>query len=716
MPSTSILTCETPVSELSGVGKVKCASLERLGIRTVGDLIYYFPRAHEPRGRILPLSRFEAELLSSYILTVATQVSTATPKRGLTISKFRAFDESGSVEIVFFNSPFVKDVFTIGSEFRFYGKVTVAKGRLQMVNPKYEPYVEGIPLPDFVPIYSSTESLTSKQIGKFVKSALSDILPQIKDHIPEKHRISNNLPTLTFAIKNAHEPESENTLNKAMTRLAFDEILSFGLGISISANQKERGVGEKFSPCSLAELTSKLPYELTGSQKAVINDIYRDTVIGKDGKISPMARIIVGDVGSGKTVCAIAAMYIAARSGYQSALMVPTEILARQHFSDVSALLGTLGIRVELLLGSTTKKEKTRIYSAIERGECDVIIGTHALISEKLEFSRLGLVITDEQHRFGVNQRAALKSKTKNVHMLVMSATPIPRTLALAMYGDLDVSRITEMPKGRTRVDTFVVDEGYRSRLNDFIRRQVEVGGQCYIVCPSIESDTEEENGVIAERIGAGLVDERSLNLKNTVEYAESLKKVLPDISIAVLHGKMKPAEKDSVMAAFASGEISVLVSTTVIEVGVNVPNASLMIVENAERFGLSQLHQLRGRVGRGQRKSYCVLVSDQKSEKSRARLDVMKTTYDGYEIAEKDLLLRGPGDFFSSNTANNLRQSGGFEFKFATRCNNTDVFDAAFETARAIVKEDPALSLPEHELLKKHIESKISVNLLTLS
>ena len=716
MSVTKSITELTPVSELSGVGKTRCSSLERIGIRTVGDLIYHFPRAHEPRGRILPLSRFEADTPASYLLTVSTRVNTATPRRGLNISKFRAFDESGTVEIVFFNSPFVKDVFTVGSEFRFYGKITLVKGRLQMVNPKYEAFIETVPLPDFVPIYPSTDGMSSKQLNKLVKTALDGILPQIKDHIPEKHRLSNNLPTITYALKNAHEPESEDALHRAMSRLAFDEILSFGLGIALSAKSKISGVGQKFSPCSLGELTDKLPYTLTDSQKTVINDIYRDTVIGKDGKISPMARIVVGDVGSGKTICAIAAIYIAAKSGYQSALMVPTEILARQHFTDVSELLCGLGIKVELLLGSTSKKEKTRIYSDLECGKCDVVIGTHALISEKLEFSKLGLVITDEQHRFGVNQRALLKGKTENVHMLVMSATPIPRTLALAMYGDLDVSRITQMPKGKTRVDTFVVDEGYRSRLNDFIRRQVEAGGQCYIVCPSIEGDSEDENAVVAEHIGADLVNEKSLNLKNTTECAEALKKELPSIPLAVLHGKMKPGEKDAVMAAFSSGEIKVLVSTTVIEVGVNVPNASLMIVENAERFGLSQLHQLRGRVGRGTRKSYCVLVSDLKTEKSKARLDIMKTTYDGYEIAEKDLLLRGPGDFFSGNSTNNLRQSGGFEFNFATRCNNTDIFDTAFLTAQKIVKEDPTLSLPENALLKEHIESRIFVNNLTLS
>ena len=331
-------------------------------------------------------------------------------------------------------------------------------------------------------------------------------------------------------------------------------------------------------------------------------------------------------------------------------------------------------------------------------------------------FSRLGLVVTDEQHRFGVNQRSLLKSKKENVHMLVMSATPIPRTLALSMYGDLDVSRITDMPKGRMRVDTFVVDESYRKRLNDFIRRQVETGGQCYIVCPSIEPGENNEELYITDSIGGGFVNVNSLNLKNAVEYAEELKNALPDIKIDVLHGKMKVQEKDEVMAGFSSGETKVLVSTTVIEVGVNVPNASLMIVENAERFGLSQLHQLRGRVGRGTRKSFCVLVSDMKSEKSRDRLETMKTTYDGFEIAEKDLLMRGPGDFFSQNNSNILRQSGGFEFKFASKCDSTDLFEKAFNAAKTIVSNDPTLSSPDHQLLLKEIEKRIKINTITIS
>lgn len=713
---TNKINQNSSVSELSGVGKARESKLNKLGIYTLRDLVFNFPRAHEMRGNIRPLCHFDTERPSSYLVTVSSAVNTAAIRRGLTISKFKAFDDSGNIEVVFFNSPYVKDIFHIGDSFRIYGKVTVLKNKLQITNPKYEPYVEGIALPDYIPIYHSVEGLPSKQMEKLVKVALNDVLPDIIDYIPDNIRVSNNLPTLSYAIKNAHFPESADALRRSLLRLAFDEIMLFGIGICLSSSKKDRGDGIRFLKTSLEPLISLLPYELTPSQKAAVNDVYRDTVIGNNGKISPMARILVGDVGTGKTICAIMAMFIAAKSGYQSALMVPTEILARQHYADIKKLLDGLKIRTELLLGSTAKKEKARIYAALENGECDIVIGTHALISEKVNFEKLGLVITDEQHRFGVKQRSVLKSKNEKVHMLVMSATPIPRTLALSMYGDLDVSRITDIPKGRSRVDTYVVDEGYRKRLNDFIHRQAETGGQCYIVCPSIEPGDENEDMYITDSIDGGFVNVNSLNLKNAVEYADDLRKALPDIKIDVLHGKMKAQEKDKIMAKFSSGETNVLVSTTVIEVGVNVPNASLMIVENAERFGLSQLHQLRGRVGRGTRKSYCVLVSDLKSEKSRERLETMRTTYDGFEIAEKDLLMRGPGDFFSQNNDNILRQSGGFEFKFASKCDSTDVFDKAFNAAKTIVGSDPELTSPEHFMLRDEIEKRITVNLINIS
>ena len=704
----------SPVSELSGVGKTRAAQLERLGIRTLEDLVYYFPRAYENRGDERLLSKCDFDSPTSFILTVGTVVKTANIRRGLSISKFRAFDESGSVEITYFNTPFAKDVFKLGSVFRFYGKPSLNKKKLELTNPKYEPYVEGHPLPSLIPIYPETKGLSSKQIDKLVRMAISAVIPTIEDPLPEWIRLEHSLPTLTTALLGAHFPSDEKSLAKSLERLAFDEMLIFGLGISLSASRRSRGEGIKFLPSSLSPITELLPYELTDSQKNAVNDIYQDTVIGKDGKVSPMARIIVGDVGCGKTVCAMMAMYIAVKSGYQTALMVPTEILARQHFAEAKELFSKLGISVELILGQTGAKEKKRIHSDISSGKAQIIIGTHALISDKISFYNLGLVITDEQHRFGVAQRALLKEKASSVHMLVMSATPIPRTLALTMYGDLDVSRITEMPKGRMKVDTYVVDSTYRERLNDFIRKQVTLGGQCYVVCPSIEA-AEDENSLVTDGIGT-MVPSRSLNLKNAVEYTEELKIAIPTARIATLHGRMKAAEKDEVMQAFSAGEIDILVSTTVIEVGVNGPSATLMVVENAERFGLSQLHQLRGRVGRGNKKSYCILVSDLKSEKSLMRLDTMRTTYDGYEISEKDLVIRGPGEFFSSNSNTNLRQSGGFEFKFASMCQSSELYGAAFGAAKSIVKNDPELTLPEHRLLKDEIYKKFAPSDSTIS
>ena len=710
-----ILTALSPITDINGVGKVRAEQMHRLGIDTIGDLIYYFPRAYENRSNVKLLVDFDLNSNASYILTVANEVKDAKIKKGLTISKFRAFDESGSCEITFFNSPFVKQVFHTGETFRFWGKPVINKGKISFTNPKYEPLIEGRNLSDFVPVYPLTEGISSKQIDKLVKTAINDILPDIIDPIPDYLRVEHSLPTLTYAIKNAHFPDNQEALTKAMKRLAFDEMFYFGLGISMSSSQRELVEGIKLSPCSLTPFTDLLPYELTASQKQAINDIYKDTVLGTNGKVAPMARIIVGDVGCGKTVCASAAAYITAKSGYQTALMVPTEILARQHYNELSSMLGKLGLRVELLIGSTTQKDKKRIKDGLALGLIDVIVGTHALITDDVVFSDLGLVITDEQHRFGVGQRSKLKEKSSISHLLVMSATPIPRTLALTMYGDLSISRITEMPKGRQKVDTFVVNEGYRARLNDFIKKQVALGGQCYIVCPSIEH-SEEDSAVICDPITGEVIREDLLNLKHAIEYSEELKIALPNINIGVLHGKMKAVDKTAVMNDFSKGKIDVLVSTTVIEVGVNVPNASLMIIENAERFGLSQLHQLRGRVGRGNRKSYCVLVSDINSQKSKDRLEVMRSTYDGYEIAEKDLKLRGPGDFFSQISDNNLRQSGGLEFKFASMCDDIDIFNIAFTSAKSICNDDPHLTKDEHKELRKEVSRRLKISSSNIS
>ena len=707
---------DCPISSLSGVGRVTEQRLNKLGISTVGDLVYLFPRAYENRGNIRMLSTFDCESKCAYLLTVGSEVKNTLIRKGLTISKFKAFDETGSCDIVFFNVPFVKDVFHIGMEFRFWGKASINGKRLQLVNPSYEPCIDGKQLPDLIPIYPLTDGISSKQIDKLMRSAINDVIPEISDPLPENIRINNSLPTLTYALTNSHFPKDQEALKSSIRRLAFDEMLYFGLGVAMRSHEKITSEGFAFSPCSLKPILDSLPYELTGAQKDAINDIYKDTVLIKNNQsLHPMTRILVGDVGCGKTICAIIAAYIAAESNYQSALMVPTEILATQHYDEMRNILEPLGIKVELLLGSTSQKEKRRIYESISSGETDIVVGTHALISDKVNFANLGLVITDEQHRFGVMQRAKLKEKTAAAHLLVMSATPIPRSLALAMYGDLDISRIKDMPKGRQKVDTFVVNESYRARLNDFIRKQVLLGGQCYIVCPSIEKN-EDNQDTIVPLSNSNFETVGSLNLKNVTDYTEELKRSLPDITIGVLHGKMKSSEKEAIMEDFASGKIQVMVSTTVIEVGVNVPNATLMIVENADRFGLAQLHQLRGRVGRGSKKSYCILVSDLNNEKSIARLNVMKSSNDGFEISERDLALRGPGDFFANNSNEVFRQSGGFAFRFAAMCDDNNLFESAFGDAKEIINADPQLQLPIHSDLRAEVIKNLKTSISTIS
>lgn len=694
---------DSPITELYGVGKARAQQLAKIGILTVEDLIYCFPRSYDDRSLISTLVPTRENQTASYILTVSSEPKNAKLRNNLTISKFRAFDETASCDIVFFNSPYIKDVFHVGESFRFTGKTSVTKGKLGLTNPKYEPYTDSKILPDFIPIYHLTEGLSGKVLEKLVKTALSAVIADIEDPLPDYIRTAKELPTLTYALKNIHAPESGDALRRALRRLTFDEIFYFGMGISLSNKYKSEIPGVRFSPCDMKEFASLLPYELTTGQKSAINDIYSDTVIKtKDESFGHMARIIVGDVGCGKTVCAEAAVYLAWRSGYQSALMAPTEILARQHYAEASKLLSKLGVKCELLVGATTQKEKKRIYAALQSGECDLVIGTHALLSDKIEFASLGLVITDEQHRFGVVQRAVLNDKSRSAHILVMSATPIPRTLALAMYGDLDTSRITDMPSGRVRVDTFVVNESYRARLNDFIKKQVALGGQCYIVCPAIEKKDVIDEGVPIENFISSKYND--LNLKNVTEYADKLRQSLPNLKIDVIHGKMKTTEKDEIMSRFSRGESDVLISTTVIEVGVNVPNASLMIIENAERYGLSQLHQLRGRVGRGSRKSYCVLVSDLNTPNAQERLEIMRTTYDGFEIANHDLEMRGPGDFFSTKDSSVFRQSGGFDFKLANLSEDSSLLELAISTAKEIIAKDPELLHPEHRGLKKAI------------
>ena len=696
------------VRRLYGVGEARAKAYSALGIHTASDLISHYPRGYEDRGDIRLIAEVDDYDKHAFILTVATEPKTARVKGRMTITKLRAYDDSAQCEIVFFNQEYVKSVFALGSTFRFYGRLDKSSRGAILSSPAYEPYSEGTELPSLIPVYGLTEKISQKQIAKDIRAALvlAACDENSVDTLPEDIRLRNKLCMRSFAQKNIHFPESFVSLAAAKKRLIFDEFFTFALGISLTGARSARSAAYPCNNSNLDVLLSLLPYSLTSAQSRVINEIMSDMARDR-----AMSRIVIGDVGCGKTVCAAAAMLFAVQSGHQAALLAPTEILARQHYLSLREIFDSLGIKCELLLGATTAAEKRRIYASLKCGSVDIVIGTHAILSEGVEFSSLALAVIDEQHRFGVGQRSSLARKNPLTHTLVMSATPIPRSLALALYGDLDISMIDEIPAGRQAVDTFVVDEGYRARLNGFIRKQVESGGQVYVVCPAVE-ESETESNVLIEQVGieGNLIAENDApRLKSAIAFSEELSAEFPDLRVDFLHGKLKPSEKEKKMARFASGQTDILVSTTVIEVGVNVPNASLMIVENAERFGLSQLHQLRGRVGRGARKAYCVFVSDaiKKNGNARERLMTVKNSHDGYHIAEKDLAMRGPGDFFAKRGDSHFRQSGGIRFRLAELCDDTGLLTLAFSEAKALVQKDPELSA--HPLLRREVERLFS-------
>ncbi len=688
-----MLTLSSPISSLKGIGTVRAQAFSKLGLYSLRDVLYHFPRAYQNRGDIKKIVDVGHGETAAFLLTVGTVPYNAKIKKGMTLTKFRAFDSSDSLEVVFFNQPYLKDFFVVGGEYRFWGKIVKGKKNAVMLSsPAYEKYEENKPLSDFVPIYPLTDTLTQKLLKDAVGEALGCMQAELRDNLPMDIRRKRELCTLSYALSEIHKPEDIQALRTAGRRLSYDEMFYYALCTCAFSKSSREPRRFYMNDTDIREFLLCIDFPLTASQKRVIGEISRDLSCS-DMTVPSMSRILVGDVGSGKTVCAAAALYIAAKNGMQSALMAPTEILATQHYNDLFPIFSSLGIKCELLLGATKKSEKDRIKRALvsEVGHrCDIVIGTHAILSDGVDFSQLGLVVTDEQHRFGVRQRTSLSEKGEGVHVLVMTATPIPRTMSLVLYKDIDVSTLDEMPQGRQRVDTFCVDESYRQRLNGFIRKQVDEGGQVYIVCPTVaeaESEEEEAAALDASELFELAYGEQSPPLKAAVDYARELsEKVFPDISVGFLHGKMKSREKDEVMGKFVSGEIKILVSTTVIEVGVNVPSATLMIVENAERFGLSQLHQLRGRVGRGSKKSYCVLVSDSKGEAARKRLNIMKKTYDGFSIAERDLKMRGPGDFFASaSLGSKVRQSGDNAFKMAGLCSDEGLMEAAFADAAQI-------------------------------
>ena len=685
------MTLDTPVAELKGVGAARERSLAKLGIATVGDLVRHFPRAYQDRGRVTSAAAAtESDTPVSLILTVSAEPSVARLKRGLTMLKFRAFDETGTVQLTYFNQPFLRDVFHTGATFRFFGKVERKRSMLQMTNPIAEACRDGDAsgLRDIVPVYPLTTGITQKFLCSLISDALSR-LASIPDPLPPSVILDNSLCTENTAIRVVHFPADLAELEAARRRLTFDELYIMALGMALRRSERLRNDAVSLAAGDISPLLEQFGFELTGAQKRCISEIAADMA-----RSVPMKRLLCGDVGSGKTAVAAAAAYICAKSGRQAALMAPTEILAKQHYAFFAPLWERLGFRCELLCGSMTAGEKKRVSAALASGEVDLAIGTHALITDKVAFADLALVITDEQHRFGVNQRSALEEKSRSAHTLVMSATPIPRTLTLAKYGELDVSRLDEMPAGRKKIGTFRVDSTYRDRLYGFIEKQAKEGNQTYVVCPAIEEKKEPDDPDSAANLFFGDMFRETLPILSAEKCAEGIAAALPDVRVGCVHGKMKTADKDAVMSAFSAGELDVLVATTVIEVGINVPTATLMVVENAERFGLAQLHQLRGRVGRGTAKSWCILVSDSETESAKDRLATMEKCSDGFEIAEADLRQRGPGDFFG---AGELRQSGNFVPPLAASCSDEALIAAAANAADSAIASDPGLAAPEN-------------------
>ena len=716
----TVLTPDSPVTALAGISETRAALFAKLGIETLSDLCRHYPRTYENRGVTSTVADTLPHMTSdpvSLILTVGTQPKVTTIRRGMVLTRFTAFDETGTVQITYFNQPYLRDAFAVGMTYRFFGRCEkTTGGRLSMTSPKHDVLGtsdpgDGSTLPAIYPIYRMCAGLTQKLIAQSVEKALSVVYPpdhDIPDPLPAALREEHGLCGRQYAVHNIHHPPNEASLDAARKRLIFEELLLFALGLRLRKSMKEQRTAIPMTAPDMQAFYDALPYALTGAQMRSVGEFLHDMT----EKSSPMNRLLSGDVGSGKTVCAAAALYIALKNGCQAALMAPTEILATQHYEDLAPLFEVLGYECALLVGSTKAKEKTSIKGRLSDGTLPLVIGTHALLEDNVVFANCGLVITDEQHRFGVGQRAALAKKAENVHTLIMSATPIPRTMALMLFGDLEMSVLDEMPPGRQKVSTFAVDETYRDRLNGFIRKQVGEGHQVYIVCPAID-DTEE----LEEGSGSDIPSDSRPTMKAAVAYAKTLaEEVFPDLPVGFLHGKMKPAEKDAIMHRFSSGEIMILVSTTVIEVGVNIPTATLMVVENAEYFGLSQLHQLRGRVGRGRDKSWCILVSDNDGETARKRLDILCKTNNGYEIAEKDLELRGPGDFFAANPGGvsyDVRQSGGLRFAIASFCDDMEFLRNAFSAADEIAAFDPLLQKPENTMLREAIESRFGVVVL---
>jgi ATP-dependent DNA helicase RecG len=668
---------ELDIQYLKGVGETRAKLFSKLGIHTLGDLLYSFPRDYEDRTAFRDIGALIPGETSGFY-GIASSPVLAHIRKGLELVKFKVFDDSGSINVTFFNQSYIKDQIKAGERYAFFGKIEGSLNRTQVNGPVFESAERSNLTGRIVPKYHLTSKLYQSDVMNAQRSALDIIAGSFPELLPNRVRARYKLAAGFYAIENIHFPESAEALEIARRRLIFEEffVLSCAM-LRLRAKQSVK-TGRALCSVELSEFTAALPFELTGAQARAIDDIAADLA-----KPVPMSRLVQGDVGSGKTVVAAAACYIAYRSGRQSAFLAPTELLAEQHYDTLSALLGPLGLRVGLLTGSLTAKSKRLVKEKLALGELDLIIGTHAILSEDVVFYDLALAVTDEQHRFGVNQRGALSGKGETPHVLVMSATPIPRTLAFVIYGDLDISVIDTLPPGRRKIDTFTLGEHYRKRTDAFIRKLVGEGRQVYIICPAVEEGEAADS-----------------ELKAAKEYSEKLRTVtFPELSVGLVHGKMKAKEKEETFSRFKNGEISILVSTTVVEVGVDVPNAALIIIENADRFGLSQLHQLRGRVGRGEHKSYCILYGGDAGETARARLKALKNTNDGFVLAEEDLKLRGPGDFFGE------RQHGLPELKLASFATDLTLLRDAQAAALETTGEDPELADAGNRALRGRVE-----------
>lgn len=666
------------IKYVKGIGEARARLFEKLGIFTVSDMLFHLPRTLEDRSETKKISElFDGETVCVRA-ALASGVKTYRARNRVTVTQATVSDGESLMKVTWFNSPYIANTLNSGGEFTFFGKANYRGNFFEMINPVTESEAGIKKTGMLLPVYPTTKGLGQANLRSAAENILNSLSEIPADALPASVLKENNLVPIASALKNLHMPKSAAYFENARKRLAFEELFVLQAGIHTVGKERKSyaAIPVKNVRC-IADFAKALPFELTNAQKRVINEIAADM-----SKSVPMSRLVQGDVGSGKTMVAAAAMYAAANSGYQAVMMAPTEILAFQHYNNLKKLFEPFGFETVLLTGSLPAAERRKALEKIKTGDAQIVIGTHALISDGVEYKNPALVITDEQHRFGVRQRTLLTEKGFGAHTLVMTATPIPRTLSLILYGDLDVSVIDELPPGRKPIETYAATERLRKRVFDFVSGKIDEGRQIYIICPLIEESEE-------------------LSAKSAVEYAENLKNtVFKKYNTAVLHGRIKAAERKAIMDSFAKGEIDILVSTTVIEVGVDVANATVMLIENAERFGLSQLHQLRGRIGRGSHESFCIMFSEG-GDVAKERMDIMCRTSDGFKISEKDLELRGPGEFFG------IRQHGLPELKIANLATDMELLIQAKQSAEKLFKSDPDLSLAENKALKEKIRSR---------